>query len=121
MDSCVYAFKLKFILKARMDRLTDMCKIRKHTKPLRPVRPKTPATHPATIPINERILSILRKLDRKASMLNTSLLLSSDDGPIMLFMSVGPPEARSAIGSIMVWLMLVGYYYWCVMVYLNQL
>ncbi len=31
MDSCVYDFKLKFILKARMDRLTDMCKIRKHT------------------------------------------------------------------------------------------
>ncbi len=39
-------------------------------------------------------------------MSNTSLLLSSD-GPIM-FMS-GPPEARSAIGSIMVWLILISW------------
>ena len=30
MDSCVYAFKLKFILKERMHRFTDVCRIRKH-------------------------------------------------------------------------------------------
>mmetsp|Transcript_22220 Transcript_22220/g.46465 ORF Transcript_22220/g.46465 Transcript_22220/m.46465 type:complete len:81 (+) Transcript_22220:578-820(+) len=64
MDSREYDDRSNFILKVRRERETVMWSIRKHAKPANPVKPQIPATHPETIPMNDRILSILRILAR---------------------------------------------------------
>jgi hypothetical protein len=96
-DCRVKALRLHFILNAQMETCVNKCKDRKQTSPGSiPVIPKIPATHPETIPMKERILSIFLRLKLRALGSKTSFV---DDDASASAPGAAPPS-RLAIGSI---------------------